>query len=70
MLRVHLLCMKCVAGHLPYSQCEYLNHKNIWINKMHSQVVIIMQNYFLCNLSMNLHNNFGFYGNDIDKLTQ
>ena len=70
MLRVYLLCMKCVAGGSPYSCCEYLNQKSIWINKMYAQLVNLMQKYFLCNLSMKLHNNFRFYGNDIDQLTE
>jgi hypothetical protein len=69
MLRVYLLCLKCVSTGTPYSQCEYLNHKTIWINKMYSQVQVLMQKYFLCNLSMKLQNNFRFYGNDIDQLT-
>lgn len=69
MLRVYLLCLKCVAAGVPYAQCEYLNHKSIWINKMYGQLQNLMQKYFLCNLSMKLHNNFRFYGNDIDQLT-
>jgi hypothetical protein len=69
MLRVYLLCLKCVAGGVPYAQCEYLNHKSIWINKMYGQLQNLIQKYFLCNLSMKLHNNFRFYGNDIDQLT-
>lgn len=70
MVRTYVHCLKCVANHSPYSQCEYVGSKIIWIDKLNAQIVHLMQRYFLCNLSSKLQNNFRFYGDDMTRLLQ
>lgn len=59
-----------MANTLPYSKCEYVTNKAVWIEKLYAQIVHLMQKYFLSNLSTKLQNNFRFYGDDMKQLIQ